>query len=63
MVSSATELEEAAGVLRTSTPFDWAYSTSMLSSPTPPRMTSFRLAAWSIRGACTFVRLRTTSAS
>ena len=40
---SATDWEEAPGVLRTAMPFSSAYLTSMLSTPTPPRMISFSL--------------------
>ena len=66
MVSSATEAEEAAGVFRTVMPFSSAYFTSILSTPTPPRMMSLRrpaAAASSITGTRTLVALRTTMTS
>ena len=65
IASSATELEEAFGVFFTVMPLSSAYFTSMLSTPTPPRIISFNLPpfASSMWLARTFVALRTTTAS
>ena len=61
--NSATDSEEAAGVLITLNPFSRAYSTSMLSIPTPPLPIIFRLGQASIRSFLTVVALRTKSAT
>ena len=65
MASSATELEEARGVFFTVMPASSAYFTSMLSTPTPPRMMSFSRPplASSMWLARTLVAERTTTAS
>ena len=47
--SSATEFDDAAGVFITNISLDFAYSTSMLSIPTPPRPTIFKDLHLSIR--------------
>ena len=60
MVSSATEAELAAGVFITVIPLDCAYSTSMLSSPTPPRTITWRSLPASMIFSRTLVRPRTT---
>jgi len=61
--NSATDSEEAAGVLITSIPFSRAYSTSILSIPTPPRPIIFRDGQLSIISFRTLVALRTKSTS
>ena len=57
--SSATDLDEAAGVLMTLIFFDLAYSTSMLSIPTPPLPIILRLGQLSIISFLTCVALLT----
>ena len=61
--NSATACEEAAGVLITAIPLPLAWSTSMLSKPTPPLAIAFKLGVASIKSCLTFVALRTQIAS
>ena len=61
--NSATDSEEAAGVLITCNPLSRAYSTSILSIPTPPRPIILRLGQASIKSLRTLVALLTSSAT
>lgn len=63
IANSATDLDEAAGVLMTAIPLVLAYSTSMLSSPTPPLPIALRFGQASISSLRTFVALLTQIAS
>ena len=65
IASSATATDEARGVFLTSIPFSRQASMSTLSSPTPPRMTSFRFGAPARYSRVTLDldRIRRTSAS
>ena len=60
---SATEMDDAAGVFATSIPLLLAYSTSILSIPTPPRPINFKLGHLSINSFLTFVALLTSKTS
>ena len=61
--SSATEVDDADGVFITRTPSASAASTSMLSTPTPPRTMTLRCLAAATWCAAIFVAERTTTAS
>ena len=59
ITNSATLWELAAGVLKTTFPWERAYSTSMLSMPTPPRPMKRSSGQASMRSWRTLVALRT----
>ncbi|MOA39402.1 hypothetical protein D3C78_1611810 [compost metagenome] len=61
--NSATESDDEAGVLTTAKPLPLAYSTSILSIPTPPLPINFRLGQASIKSLRTLVAERTVIAS
>jgi hypothetical protein len=61
--SSATDTDDAAGVLSTRTPSASAAATSMLSTPTPPRTTTFSRSPAARWRASILVAERTTTAS